>query len=75
MAGKVAVEIEGGTFAGGRHTRGVGFRGDLEKYNTAALKGWLVLRFDRKLLETGPAEKAVKAAVEARKQRRGDDDD
>lgn len=40
----VALEVEGGAFSGGRHTRGAGFRKDLEKYNTAASEGWLVLR-------------------------------
>lgn len=40
----LAVEIEGGAFIGGRHTRGAGFRGDAEKYATALLLGWRVLR-------------------------------
>lgn len=44
-AQKLAVEIEGGAFSGGRHTSGVGFRNDIEKYNTAARLGWTVLRF------------------------------
>ena len=41
----IAVEIEGGVFSGGRHTRGVGYTRDLEKYNLATLHGWLVFRF------------------------------
>ena len=39
------VEVEGGTWSGGRHTRGKGYENDCEKYNTAVLLGWRVLRF------------------------------
>ena len=42
---KIAVEIEGGTFVQGRHTTGVGFAKDCEKYNLATLAGWRVYRF------------------------------
>ncbi len=38
---KLAIEIEGQ----GRHQTYVGFRGDCEKYNSAVLHGWRVLRF------------------------------
>lgn len=41
---KVALEVEGGAFSGGRHTRGAGFLKDMEKYNAATLAGWKVLR-------------------------------
>lgn len=41
---KVAVEIEGGVWSGGRHTRGGGFIGDCEKYNEACFCGWQVYR-------------------------------
>lgn len=50
---KVAVEIEGGVWSGGRHTRGKGFLGDLEKYNTAQKMGWKVYRFTPQQLRSG----------------------
>lgn len=51
---KVAVEIEGGAFSGGRHTRGAGFTEDCEKYNAAVLLGWRLLRFTPQMLEADP---------------------
>jgi very-short-patch-repair endonuclease len=42
---KIAIEIEGGLFTGGRHTRGLGFQDDCDKYNAAAALGWRVFRF------------------------------
>ena len=43
-AHKIALEVEGGVWTGGRHTSSVGFLKDMEKYNTATLMGWRVLR-------------------------------
>ncbi|NIP25770.1 MAG: hypothetical protein GWN94_02580, partial [Phycisphaerae bacterium] len=40
---RVAVEVEGGVYTQGRHTRGEGFEEDCEKYNQATLLGWRVL--------------------------------
>lgn len=44
IAHKIALEVEGGVFTGGRHTRGAGFVKDVEKYNHAAALGWRVVR-------------------------------
>ena len=41
---KIALEVEGGVWSGGRHTTGKGFVGDMAKYNRAACLGWRVLR-------------------------------
>ena len=49
----LAVEIEGGIWANGRHNRGSGFVKDCEKYNEAALLGWLVLRIPSTWVATG----------------------
>lgn len=41
---ELALEVEGGAFTRGRHTRGVGFINDMEKYSEAAVRGWAVIR-------------------------------
>lgn len=53
----LAIEIEGGTFMarGGRHNRGVGMRQDAEKYNEAALLGWVVVRITGDMFRDGSA--------------------
>ena len=40
----VAIELEGGVWTRGRHTRPSGFLNDMEKYNLAASMGILVFR-------------------------------
>jgi hypothetical protein len=44
----ILIEIDGGIWAGGRHTRGAGFVGDMEKLNAAAILGYRVLRYQPK---------------------------
>jgi very-short-patch-repair endonuclease len=41
---RTAIELDGGVYSGGRHTRGRGFLGDIEKGNAAAAAGITVLR-------------------------------
>lgn len=41
---KIALEVEGGVWTGGRHNMPLGFLSDIEKYNTATLMGWRVVR-------------------------------
>jgi very-short-patch-repair endonuclease len=43
-AHKIAIEVEGGVFTQGRHTRGKGYINDLEKYNRATELGWCLIR-------------------------------
>lgn len=42
---KIIVEIDGGLFVQGRHSRGAGMLADFEKLNAAALLGYAVLRY------------------------------
>jgi very-short-patch-repair endonuclease len=60
---KVAAEVEGGTWTGGRHTRGDGFERDAEKYNLAALAGWRVLRFTAAMVRDGRALETIRKAI------------
>ena len=42
---RILIEIEGGRWNGGRHTRPKGYEADLEKYNAAVIAGFKVLRY------------------------------
>ena len=41
---KIAFEVEGGTWNGGRHVNPIGYAKDCEKYNMATKQGWQVYR-------------------------------
>ena len=60
---KVAIECEGGTWTNGRHVRGSGFEKDVEKYNQAAIDGWIVLRFTGRMIADGTALQTIEAAL------------
>ena len=52
---KIACEIEGGIWTNGRHTRGKGYEADCEKYSTAAINGWTVIRVTPGMISSGQA--------------------
>lgn len=74
LSEKVAIEIEGGVFTGGRHSGGMGMVNDIDKYNQAMLEGWIVLRYTTKHLSDNPSGMVdqIKQALEFR--RSGKDD-
>lgn len=61
----VALEIEGGQWVRGRHTRGAGYEGDCQKYSEAAIAGWLVVRATGDMVRDGRAVALVERALEA----------
>ncbi|HHP0322565.1 DUF559 domain-containing protein [Acinetobacter nosocomialis] len=60
---KILIEVEGGIWSGGRHTRGKGYIGDMEKYNSAAMMGFTVLRFSTEQVKAGVAIKQIEQLV------------
>ena len=63
---KIAIEIEGGAWSGGRHTRGKGFIGDMEKYNMAVAECWAVLRFTPSQMKESKTYEFIKMVIEKR---------
>lgn len=61
----IAVEIEGGIWSGGRHTRASGFQNDAEKYNAATIQGWRVLRYSTQQVAQGNAIRDVLFLIES----------
>lgn len=60
---RVALEVEGGVWTQGRHTRPKGFLGDIEKYNTATMLGWRVLRTTPSKLCSAETIKMLKIVI------------
>jgi very-short-patch-repair endonuclease len=60
-ASRTLIEIEGGIFipGGGRHSRGLGYAKDAEKYLEAVLADWTVIRLTEKQLEIGLIERII----------------
>lgn len=56
---KIAIEVEGGTWINGGHSRGGGQLKDREKFNAAGLLGWRVLRFTLDRREAAMLEAAA----------------
>ncbi len=59
----LALEVEGGTWVNGRHNRALGLEADCEKYNTATLMGWKVLRVTGNMVNDGRALMLLEEAL------------
>lgn len=62
---KIAIEIEGGIYTGTGHAKTGRYLSDMEKYNMASIKGWIILRYGH-----GQEKKIagdVKKAIEKRR--------
>ena len=63
-SGALLVEVDGGLFVGGRHSRGRGIELDMEKANEATLLGWRVLRVSPRHIRTRQALGWIERAIE-----------
>jgi hypothetical protein len=62
-ATSILVEVEGGTWANGRHNRGYGMVEDIYKYNAEAIMGYRLLRFTPEMVTSGEALVAIEQAL------------
>lgn len=60
---KIAVEVEGGVYIQGRHSRGAGMEADCDKYNAAQRLGWKVYRYTAKKIKSGEAAQEIMEAL------------
>lgn len=60
---RIALEVEGGVWTAGRHTRPKGFIEDCNKYNQAALYGWRLFRCTPSDLMTRKTLDLLKSAI------------
>lgn len=58
---KLAAEVNGGVFVGGRHSRGAGQMKDYEKLNSAQILGWVVLQVTPRQVVSGDLERLLGA--------------
>ncbi len=63
---RILLEVEGGTWARGRHTRGSGFEKDCIKYNEAAIQGWTIIRVTGAMVKDGRALAVIERALAQR---------
>ncbi len=57
------IEVEGGVWVHGAHTRGGHYNSDCEKYNLATVNGWRVLRFTSNMIKDGSALKTIEEVL------------
>ena len=59
----ILVEVEGGAYVQGRHTRGPAFEADCEKYAAAAILGYRVIRVTPRQVDDGRALSWIRQAL------------
>ena len=62
---RLAVEVDGGVWTGGRHSRGSGVMDDCEKFSALAIAGWRLIRVTPAHVRDGTAVQWIKQALEA----------
>jgi very-short-patch-repair endonuclease len=60
----LAIEVDGGGWIGGHHSRGQGIEDDAEKQSTAVSMGWRVMRLTPRMIRDGRALTLVIAALQ-----------
>jgi len=60
---KLCLEVEGGVWIHGGHTRGSGFVNNLEKYNRMAEMGWRLIRVQPKDLLTRETARLIASCL------------
>lgn len=66
-AHRIGVEIHGGVFRLGRHTRGTGFTADREKMNAATEAGWQIYEYTTTQVESGEAIRQIERVFKSLK--------
>lgn len=61
---RLLVEVQGGIYRQGAHSRGAGIERDMEKLNLATLAGYRCLQFSRGMIEDGTAVAKIRQALE-----------
>lgn len=60
---RLLVEVNGGGWIAGRHSREPGMSNDAQKQNTAQLLGWTVLVFTPSMIDSGEAVETIRKAL------------
>lgn len=61
---KLLLEVDGGGYINGRHSRGAGMAADCEKANEALLAGWRMLRVTPAHIRSGEAIAWIQRALD-----------
>lgn len=63
--GPLLIDIQGGTWIAGRHSRGAGYQNDCDKANAATLAGYKVLRFTAQDVKSGKAINMIEQEIKS----------